>query len=71
MEYGYVRVSAKDQNEARQIDALHAVGIPDSAIYVDKQSGKDFDRPQNKKLYMRLKNGDVLYIKSIDRLGRN
>ena len=71
MEYGYVRVSAKDQNEARQIDALHSIGIPDSAIYVDKQSGKDFDRPQYKKLYMRLKNGDVLYIKSIDRLGRN
>ena len=71
MEYGYVRVSAKDQNEARQIDALHAIGLPDSAIYVDKQSGKDFDRPQYKKLYMRLKNGDVLYIKSIDRLGRN
>ena len=71
MEYGYARVSAKDQNEARQIDALHAVGLPDSAIYVDKQSGKDFDRPQYKKLYMRLKNGDVLYIKSIDRLGRN
>lgn len=71
MEYGYARVSAKDQNEARQIDALHAVGLPDSAIYVDKQSGKDFDRPEYKKLYMRLKNGDVLYIKSIDRLGRN
>lgn len=71
MEYGYVRVSAKDQNETRQIDALHSVGLPDSAIYVDKQSGKDFDRPQYKKLYMRLKNGDVLYIKSIDRLGRN
>ena len=71
MEYGYVRVSAKDQNEARQIDALHAIGLPDSAIYVDKQSGKDFDRPEYKKLYMRLKNGDVLYIKSIDRLGRN
>ena len=71
MEYGYVRVSAKDQNEARQIDALHAIGLPDSAIYVDKQSGKDFDRPQYKKLYMRLKNGDILYIKSIDRLGRN
>ena len=71
MEYGYVRVSAKDQNEARQIDALHTIGLPDSAIYVDKQSGKDFDRPQYKKLYMRLKNGDVLYIKSIDRLGRN
>ena len=71
MEYGYVRVSAKDQNEARQIDALHGIGIPDSAIYVDKQSGKDFDRPQYKKLYMRLKNGDILYIKSIDRLGRN
>ena len=71
MEYGYVRVSAKDQNEARQIDALHGIGIPDSAIYVDKQSGKDFDRPQYKKLYMRLKNDDGLYIKSIDRLGRN
>ena len=71
MEYGYVRVSAKDQNEARQIDALHGIGIPDSAIYVDKQSGKDFERPEYKKLYMKLKNGDVLYVKSIDRLGRN
>ena len=71
MEYGYVRVSAKDQNEARQIDALHGIGIPDSAIYVDKQSGKDFERPEYKKLYMKLKYGDVLYVKSIDRLGRN
>ena len=62
MEYGYVRVSAKDQNEARQIDALHGIGIQDSAIYVDKQSGKDFDRPQYKKIYMRLKNDDGLYI---------
>lgn len=71
MEYGYARVSAKDQNEARQVDALHAIGIPDSAIYIDKQSGKDFDRPEYKKLYLKLKSGDVLYIKSIDRLGRN
>lgn len=71
MYYGYARVSSKDQNESRQIDAFHACGLEDSNIYIDKQSGKNFDRPQYKKLYRRLKKGDILYIKSIDRLGRN
>lgn len=71
MEYGYIRVSSKEQNEARQLDALHEQGIEDSNIYMDKQSGKDFDRPRYKTLYRKLKKGDVLYIKSIDRMGRN
>lgn len=69
--YGYVRVSSKDQNEARQIIALQGIGVPDSCIYTDKQSGKDFDRPQYKKLIRALRKDDLLYIKSIDRLGRN
>lgn len=71
MEYGYIRVSSKEQNEARQLDALHEQGIADSNIYLDKQSGKDFNRPKYKTLYKKLKKGDVLYIKSIDRMGRN
>ena len=71
MEYGYVRISTRDQNEARQIDALHAVGLSDSAIYIDKQSGKDFNRPKYRRMVKRMKKGDLLYIKSIDRLGRN
>lgn len=71
MEYGYIRVSSKEQNEARQLDALHEQGIADSNIYMDKQSGKDFNRPRYKTLYRKLKKGDVLYIKSIDRMGRN
>lgn len=70
-EYGYARVSSKDQNEARQLDAFHDRGIEDKNIFVDKQSGKNFDRPQYKKLYRKLKKNDVLYVKSIDRLGRN
>ncbi len=69
--YGYVRVSTKDQNEDRQIIALHEYGIPDGNIYTDKQSGKDFQRPKYKKLLRKLKRDDLLYIKSIDRLGRN
>ena len=69
--YGYVRVSSKDQNEARQIIALQEIGVPDSCIYTDKQSGKDFNRPQYKKLIRALRKDDLLYIKSIDRLGRN
>ncbi len=69
--YGYVRVSTKEQNEDRQLIALHEVGVPQKNIYMDKQSGKDFDRPQYKKLLKKLKPGDLLYIKSIDRLGRN
>ena len=69
--YGYVRVSSIDQNEARQIIAMNKNGVLAKNIYIDKQSGKDFERPQHKKLMRKLKNGDVLYILSIDRLGRN
>ena len=69
--YGYVRVSGRDQNEDRQIIALHEMEIRDENIYIDKQSGKDFNRPKYKKLMRKLKQDDILYIKSIDRLGRN
>ncbi|MBE6032521.1 MAG: recombinase family protein [Clostridiales bacterium] len=69
--YGYVRVSSKDQHEDRQWIALKESGVPERGIYRDRQSGKDFDRPQYKKLLRKLKKGDVLYVKSIDRLGRN
>lgn len=69
--YGYIRVSSRDQNEDRQLIALRSKGIADAFIYIDKQSGKDFDRPQYKKLVKKLKPGDLLYIQSIDRLGRN
>ena len=69
--YGYVRVSSTDQNEDRQMDALREKEVVLSNIYVDKQSGKDFDRPQYQKLVRKLKSGDLLYILSIDRLGRN
>lgn len=71
MVYGYVRVSSKEQNEARQLDALHEQGIEDCNIYMDKQSGKDFNRPKYKTLYRKLGKGDILYVKSIDRMGRN
>ena len=69
--YGYVRVSSTDQNEDRQMIALREVGVPEKNIFMDKQSGKDFDRPNYKKLVRKLKAGDLLYILSIDRLGRN
>ena len=69
--YGYIRVSSKDQKEDRQQIALKEVGVDLQNIYVDKQSGKDFNRPQYKKLLKKIKPGDLLYIKSIDRLGRN
>ncbi|MBQ8230413.1 MAG: recombinase family protein [Lachnospiraceae bacterium] len=69
--YGYIRVSSKDQNEDRQLIALHELSIPDKNIYMDKQSGKDFNRPQYKKLLKKLKSGDLVYVLSIDRLGRN
>ena len=69
--YGYIRVSSRDQNEDRQIDAMNQLKIVPKNIYIDKQSGKDFERPEYKKLFKRLKRDDVLYIKSIDRLGRN
>lgn len=69
--YGYIRVSSHDQNEDRQLIALQLLEIPKSNIYIDKQSGKNFDRPQYKKMVKKLKKDDLLYIKSIDRLGRN
>lgn len=69
--YGYVRVSDADQNEDRQIAALEQIGEPDIRIFADKQSGKDFERPQYKRMINRLRKGDLLYITSIDRLGRN
>ena len=69
--YGYIRVSSMDQNENRQLDAMWEKNIPKENLYIDKQSGKDFDRPQYMKMMKRLKAGDLLYIVSIDRLGRN
>lgn len=69
--YGYVRVSSTDQNEDRQMIALREAAIPEKNVFMDKQSGKDFDRPNYKKLVQKLKAGDLLYILSIDRLGRN
>lgn len=71
MVYGYIRVSTREQNEDRQRIALRKAGIPEKNIFIDKQSGKDFDRPKYKKLLRRLKRDDLLYIKSIDRLGRD
>ena len=71
MIYGYIRVSSTDQNEDRQRIAMEAKDVPKKNIYIDKQSGKDFERPQYKRLVRRLKAGDLLYILSIDRLGRN
>ena len=70
-QYGYCRVSSIAQHEDRQLIAMADLGIPESNIYVDKQSGKDFNRPQYKKMLRKLGEGSVLYIKSIDRLGRN
>lgn len=69
--YGYARVSSKDQNEDRQRIALHEMGVPETNIYIDKQSGKDFERPAYRRMVRKLKRDDLLYIKSIDRLGRN
>lgn len=69
--YGYVRVSSVDQNEDRQLIAMFESGVQQKNIYLDKQSGKDFERPQYKKLIKRLREGDLLYVLSIDRLGRN
>lgn len=69
--YAYVRVSSKDQNVDRQILALEELVSDKRNIFIDKQSGKDFERPKYKKLIKKLKPGDVLYVKSIDRLGRN
>lgn len=69
--YGYIRVSSYDQNEDRQLIAMRKMEIPPKNLYVDKQSGKDFKRPQYQKMLRRLKANDLLFIKSIDRLGRN
>ncbi|MCI8525955.1 MAG: recombinase family protein [Oscillospiraceae bacterium] len=69
--YGYIRVSSIDQNEERQVIALRERGVPPPCIYMDKQSGRDFERPQYKKMVRRLRAGDLLYVLSIDRLGRN
>lgn len=69
--YGYVRVSTTDQNEERQLLALYERAVPPSNIYIDKRSGKDFERPHYRQLVKKLKPGDLLYILSIDRLGRN
>ena len=71
MEYGYARVSTKEQNEQRQIVALEEFGLDRKQIFTDKQSGKDFERTNYRKLVRRLKDGDTLVVKSIDRLGRN
>lgn len=69
--YGYIRVSSHDQNEDRQILAMNSNRVPRKNIFLDKQSGKDFDRPMYKKMVKRLRHDDLVYIKSIDRLGRN
>ncbi len=69
--YGYVRVSTREQNEARQMEAMRKLHIPEENIYMDKQSGKDFDRPAYLRLKARLRPGDTLCIHSLDRLGRN
>lgn len=69
--FGYIRVSSKDQNEARQLKEMEELGIDERDIFIDKESGKDFNRPQYQTLKARLREGDLLYIKSIDRFGRN
>lgn len=69
--YGYIRVNTREQNEDRQLIALKEISVPEKNIFTDKQSGKDFERPMYRKLVRRLKKDDLLYIKSIDRLGRN
>ena len=69
--YGYVRVSSKDQNLNRQLDAFSELGLESKYIYIDKMSGKDFKRPNYKKMVSKLRAGDIVVIMSIDRLGRN
>lgn len=69
--YAYIRVSTKEQNEDRQLIAINELKVPVNNIYIDKQSGKDFDRPKYNKMIKKFKKNDVLFIKSIDRLGRN
>lgn len=69
--YGYIRVSSRDQNEDRQIDAFMTLSIPKNNLFIDRQSGQDFERPGYRELVKKIKAGDLLYILSIDRLGRN
>ena len=69
--YGYIRVSTKEQNEDRQVIAMQEFGVPSENMVIEKQSGKDFERPKYQRLIKKIKQGDVLVIKSIDRLGRN
>ena len=69
--YGYVRVSSKDQNEDRQVITMRDMQVPEENIFIDKQSGKDFNRPQYRKMLRKVRESDLIYIKSIDRLGRN
>ena len=69
--YGYIRVSTREQNEDRQVIALLEADVSKQNIFIDKQSGKNFERPQYQKLFRKLKKDDLLYVKSIDRLGRN
>ena len=69
--YGYIRVRSREQNEERQLISLREVQVPEENTFIDKQSGKDFERPQYKRLLRKLKKDDLLFIKSIDRLGRN
>jgi len=71
MEYGYARISTREQHEDRQIIALTECGVDEKNIFLDKQSGKDFNRPQYQRLMKKLTSGDTLFVKSIDRLGRN
>lgn len=71
MIFGYVRVSSKDQNEARQVEKLKELGVGERQIFVDKESGKDFDREQYRAMVAMLREGDLVYVSSIDRLGRN
>lgn len=71
MLFGYIRVSTREQNEDRQVEALRPFEIPQKNVFMDKQSGKDFQRPAYMKMLKRLKSGDLLIVKSIDRLGRN
>ncbi len=69
--FGYIRMSSKDQNEDRQLDSMKKMGIDPRDIFIDKQSGKDFDRDQYQLLKRMIRKGDVLYIHSLDRFGRN
>ena len=71
MIYGYVRVSTREQNEDRQMLALNEKAVPEQNIYIDKQSGKDFERPMYNRMLKKLREDDLIYVKSIDRLGRN